>query len=70
MSQGRNSGLGHPKNMRVSRVILHNDGTLFAIVCAKRPARGRPLMSEGVGLYRSRDVADTWEKVNAFRLFF
>ena len=62
-------GLGHPKNMRVYRVALHKDGTLFAIICAKRPARGQPLMSEGVGLYRSSDGAETWEKVNASWLF-
>jgi hypothetical protein len=62
-------GLGHPKNMRVYRVILHKDGTLFAIICAKRPARGQPLMSEGVGLYRSKDGAETWEKVNSSQLF-
>jgi photosystem II stability/assembly factor-like uncharacterized protein len=62
-------GLGGTKNMRVSRVILHKDGTLFAMICAKRPARGQPLMSEGVGLYRSRDGAETWEKVNASHLF-
>jgi len=61
--------LGHPKNMRVYRVALHKDGTLFAIICAKRPARGQPLISEGVGLYRSRDGAETWTKVNASRLF-
>lgn len=60
----RNSGLGHPDNMRVHRLILHADGTLFAGVCAKRSAPGAPLMSEGVGLYRSRDGADTWEKIN------
>jgi photosystem II stability/assembly factor-like uncharacterized protein len=65
----KKQGLGDPKNMRVSRVILHKDGTLFAMVCAKRPARGQPLMSEGVGLYRSRDGAETWEKVNASMLF-
>ncbi len=60
----RKTGLGDPKNMRVSRVVLHADGTLFAMVCAKRPAQGRPLISEGVGLYRSTDRAETWEKVN------
>ena len=65
----KKNGLGHPKNMRVYRVILHKDGTLFAIVCAKRPTYGKPLMSEGVGLYRSKDGAETWEKVNASRLF-
>jgi photosystem II stability/assembly factor-like uncharacterized protein len=55
--------------MRVSRVNLHKDGSLFAMVCAKRPAYGKPLMSEGVGLYRSRDGAETWEKVNNSQLF-
>ena len=61
----KKNGLGDPLNMRVSRVILHKDGTLFAMICAARPARGKPLMPEGVGLYRSRDGAETWEKVNA-----
>lgn len=59
------NGLGSASNMRVSRVFLHSDGTLFAMICAKRPARGKPLSAEGVGLYRSRDGAETWEKVNS-----
>lgn len=65
----KKTGLGHPQNMRVSRVILHEDGTLFAMICAMRPARGQPLSSEGVGLYRSRDQAETWEKVNSSQIF-
>jgi len=65
----KKNGLGHPLNLRVSRVILHKDGTLFAIICAMRPAQGKPLTREGVGLYRSRDGAETWKKVNASRLF-
>ncbi len=65
----KKNGLGHPKNMRVYRVTLQRDGTLFAIICAKRPASGKPLASEGVGLYRSRDGARIWEKVNSSRLF-
>jgi len=65
----KKNGLGHPENIRVSRVILHKDGTLFAMICAMRPAPGKPLVSEGVGLYRSRDGAETWEKVNASQLF-
>jgi hypothetical protein len=56
----KKTGLGHPDNMRVYRVILHHDGTLFAIICAKRPASGQPLMPEGTGLYRSKDGAETW----------
>ena len=31
---------------------------------ALRPAAGKPLASEGVGLYRSKDGAETWEKIN------
>ena len=65
----KKNGLGHSLNMRVSRVILHKDGTLFAMICAMRSAQGKPLMSEGVGLYRSRDGAETWQKVNASQLF-
>ena len=65
----KKDGLGHPENMRVYRVILHADGTLFASICARRAAPGKPLMREGVGLYRSRDGADTWEKITSARTF-
>jgi len=51
--------------LRVYRVIQHADGTLFASICAKRPSAGAPLMSAGVGLYRSRDGAEGWEPLNA-----
>ncbi|MFC1582042.1 hypothetical protein ACFL4W_00750 [Planctomycetota bacterium] len=61
----KKNGLGHEKNMRVYRVILHKDGTLFAIICARRPAQRKPLMPEGVGLYRSKDKGENWEKINA-----
>jgi photosystem II stability/assembly factor-like uncharacterized protein len=65
----KSRGLGHPQNMRVSRVLLHADGTLFAMICAMRPAAGKPLMGEGVGLYRSTDGAESWQKVNASQTF-
>ncbi len=65
----KKNGLGSPENLRVSRVFLHRDGTLFALVCAKRAASRKPLMPEGVGLYRSKDGAETWEKVNASQLW-
>jgi photosystem II stability/assembly factor-like uncharacterized protein len=61
----KHRGLGHPDNLRVYRVILHADGTLFASICARRPAAGAPLLSQGVGLYRSRDGAESWEPINA-----
>ena len=65
----KKNGLGEPQNLRVSRVFLHEDGTLFAMICAKRAGPGKPLMPEGVGLYRSGDGAESWEKVNRSRLF-
>jgi len=65
----RKEGLGSPENLRVSKVALQADGTLFAMICAKRPAAGQPLMKDGVGLYRSANGAETWEKVNGSQPF-
>jgi photosystem II stability/assembly factor-like uncharacterized protein len=56
------SGLGSDENRRVCRVVLHRDGTLFALVTAMRKD-GR-FLGDGVGLYRSRDHALSWELVN------
>ena len=63
--EGSSSGLGHDENMRVHRVLLHEDGTLFAAITARRPGRGQPLKSQGVGLYRSTDRAESWSHINA-----
>jgi hypothetical protein len=63
------NGLGSLVNMRVSKVVLHTDGTLFAMICAKRAGPGKPFLREGVGLYRSRNGAQSWEKVNASQDF-
>jgi len=60
----KKNGLGDAANMRVYRVSLHSDGTLFASICGKRTAPGKPLMAEGVGVYRSKDKAENWEKIN------
>ena len=65
----KTNGLGDALNRRVSRVLLHRDGTLFAMICAKRSAPGKPLLREGVGLYQSKDGGDSWHKVNATRDF-
>ncbi|MBN1852262.1 MAG: hypothetical protein JW829_06040 [Pirellulales bacterium] len=65
----KKNGLGDPRNMRVSRVILHPDGTLFTSICAMRPAAGQPLGPEGVGLYRSRDQGESWKKINEDQAF-
>ncbi|HLJ57375.1 MAG TPA: hypothetical protein VKT77_20220, partial [Chthonomonadaceae bacterium] len=58
----KNEGLGAPTNMRVCRVQLHPDGTLFALVTAMR--RDGKFQQEGVGLYRSTDGGDHWAMVN------
>jgi len=55
----KSKGLGAPENMRVYRLILHGDGTLFALITAKR--KDGAFLKEGVGLYRSRDGGETWE---------
>ncbi len=65
----KKNGLGAPENMRVYRVHLHADGTLFAIICAKRSGSRKPLLPEGVGLYRSINAGESWEKVNASQPF-
>ncbi|KPL01530.1 MAG: hypothetical protein AMK75_04395 [Planctomycetes bacterium SM23_65] len=51
------------------RVLLHSDGTLFALVTAKRqPGRTYgPFLTEGVGLYRSKDAGEHWEQINKSR---
>ena len=64
-----NHGLGHSQNMRVSRVFRHPDGSLFAMICAKRSAPGKPLLTEGVGLYRSANAGETWSKITESHLF-
>jgi photosystem II stability/assembly factor-like uncharacterized protein len=56
--QAVNDGLGAPSNMRVTRVHLHADGTLFALVTARRV--NREFRADGVGLYRSADAGQSW----------
>ena len=66
----KSRGLGAPGvNMRLFRVFLHADGTLFALVTAKRKP-GKiygPFLTEGVGLYRSKDGGENWEQINKTR---
>jgi photosystem II stability/assembly factor-like uncharacterized protein len=63
--QNASQGLGSAANLRVYRLALHADGTLFALVTAKR--QGGKFLAEGAGLYRSTDGAGKWEPVNAAR---
>lgn len=61
----KSAGVGDPDNMRVCRLFLHKDGTLFVLVTGMRiPANGS-FTDKGVGLYRSRDGGETWQLVNA-----
>jgi photosystem II stability/assembly factor-like uncharacterized protein len=62
----KKNGLGHSTNLRVSRVSLHSDGTLFAMICARRAGK---FTEEGVGLYRSANAGELWEKINVSQKF-
>ena len=56
----RSDGLGDPNvNMRACRLILHPDGTLFCLITGLQ--RDDVFLPQGVGLYRSKDGAETWE---------
>jgi photosystem II stability/assembly factor-like uncharacterized protein len=61
----KNRGLGGDENRRVCRIFLHADGTLFALVTAKR--RGGNFQAAGVGLYRSLNGGEQWEWLNRAR---
>ncbi len=63
----KSQGLGAAADMRVSKIVLHPDGTLFAVVTALK--QGGKFVSDGVGIYRSKDKAETWEKINASQAF-
>jgi len=65
----RSEGLGsiidsgrRGKNMRVCRIIAHEDGTLFCLVTAL--IKERKFQEEGPGLYRSRDGGESWECIS------
>jgi len=58
----RSDGLGDPAvNMRVCRLVLHPDGTLFCLITAL--LQDDVFVPQGVGLYRSKDGAETWERI-------
>jgi len=60
-------GLGHPENMRICRLVLHPDGTLFGLITGMRKGAREPFKTEGVGLYRRAPAEGRWERVNASR---
>ena len=63
----KSSGLGSAANRRVSKVFLHGDGTLFALVTALK--QGRDFQPGGVGLFRSADRGESWLSVTAGQPF-
>jgi photosystem II stability/assembly factor-like uncharacterized protein len=54
--------------MRVCRLQLHGDGSLFVLVTAMTDSH-RQFVREGPGLYRSTDGARHWKLVNQGRRF-
>jgi photosystem II stability/assembly factor-like uncharacterized protein len=61
----KSAGVGSESNERVCRVLLHQDGTLFALVTARKDTEADVFLPEGPGLFRSRDGGETWEWINA-----
>ncbi|MFC1582251.1 FHA domain-containing protein [Planctomycetota bacterium] len=59
----KSKGLGSSANMRLYRLVLHADGSLFALITARRS--GGRFTTEGVGIYRSTDGAESWEHISA-----
>jgi photosystem II stability/assembly factor-like uncharacterized protein len=57
----RSKGLGSDEDLRVTRVVLHRDGTVFAVVTAAR--QEKRFVAQGPGVYRSHDQGGTWELV-------
>ena len=60
------SGLADPANRRACRLQFHPDGTLFVVVTGSK-SKGR--WAPGAGIYRSKDGAATWQKVNLSQEF-
>jgi photosystem II stability/assembly factor-like uncharacterized protein len=58
----KSQDLGSATNRRVTRVFLHADGTLFALVTALR--QNGQFQSDGVGLYRSQDGGNHWTPIS------
>jgi len=62
----KSRGLGSDRNRRACRVSLHPDGTLFCLVTAMyRDGQFEP---DGVGLYRSNDAGERWERIHQSQL--
>ncbi len=57
-----NTGLGSKVNLRVCRIYLHPDGSLFALVTALR--QGGEYRMDGVGLYRFDPKRNSWTWIN------
>ena len=58
----KNNGLGSDTNRRVFRVIVHADGTLFAVITANY--KDGKFQDDGSGVYRSIDKGEHWYRIN------
>ena len=64
----RSTGVGTDENRRVVKVVVHADGTLFALVTALR--KDGKFVAEGPGLYRSKDQGGSWENITSSHPLF
>jgi len=63
----KSNGLGSVSNMRAYRVRRHSDGTLFCVVTALYS--GGAFNTDGVGVYKSTDQANSWTRINSTLLW-
>ena len=57
--EAKNLGLGTDQNRRVTRVIVHPDGTIFALVTAH--LKEKDFQGDGAGVYSSSDKGEHWK---------
>jgi photosystem II stability/assembly factor-like uncharacterized protein len=64
--QSASRGLGSPSDIRVCRLQLHRDGSLFVLVTAMKNKQGQ-FLKAGPGIYRSTDGAEHWQLITESR---
>ena len=63
--KNKSKNLGDPNNMRVCKLCIHKDGSIYCLITGKRKNKKGQFISEGVGLYKSLNGAESWEKITS-----
>jgi photosystem II stability/assembly factor-like uncharacterized protein len=63
----KTGAFGNPKRMYPCQIVLHDDGTLFVVSTGRK--HGGTYITDGPGVYRSKDAGKTWELANKGQAF-